>query len=59
MASISSRLARAFSWIMKPSGTEERLLDRKLGNVTTEWDMGTRIRPREGNDEKQPNDRAP
>jgi hypothetical protein len=48
--SIRSKLARAWSWIMKPSGTERRLLDRKLDNVTTEWDKGMRAQPRQSDD---------
>jgi hypothetical protein len=35
---------------MKPSGTGRRLLDRKLDNVTTEWDKGMRARPRQSDD---------
>jgi hypothetical protein len=44
--SIRSKLARAWSRIVQPSGTGRRLLDRKLDNVTTEWDKGMRARPR-------------
>jgi hypothetical protein len=38
---------------MKPSGTGRRLLDRKLDNVTTEWDKSTRARPRQGDDKRE------